>query len=219
MSFTAFRRWSRRKMSDLISSPGARLRAVLLPILITCSARTESIWDSENMIGDRKFRVHDLITVVIDEQSEARTEGTQEAERSSVRDLDLIDFFGVRGRGMQAGNDSTRPAIRYRYSAERDKEGEITHREDFTAKVTGRVVEVLPNGNLVFEARKSIRIGEEMSTIIFSGEVRPQDISESNTVHSDFVADAHIEYHGKGAVTDAIRRGWLTRLFDFANVF
>jgi flagellar L-ring protein precursor FlgH len=197
---------------------GAGPRLLLLVFLTSFAARPESIWDSENLIADRRYKVHDLITIIIKEQSQARTSSTAEAKRGSIRDLDLIDFFNVKGAGFKEG-PSTRPAIRYRYQSERDKEGEITHKEDFTARITARVIEVLPNGNLVFEARKAVRIGEEESTIVFSGEVRPQDISESNTVVSDYVADARIEYRGRGAVTDAIKRGWITRLFDFANLF
>ena len=196
-----------------------RARLALLILFVSLAVEPESIWQDENMIADRKYRVNDLVTIIIKEQSQARTKSTSGAKRSHIRDLDLIDFFAVRGRGFREGSPSTRPAIRYRYQSERDKEGELTHKEDFTARLTARIVEVLPNGNLVFEARKTIRIGEEESTIVFSGEVRPQDTSDDNTVLSDYVADARIEYRGKGAVTDAIRRGLITRLFDFANLF
>lgn len=195
----------------------SRLLAVLL--LTTLTARPESIWDNENMIANRKYRVHDLVTIIVKEQTRAQTRDTSDVRRRSTHDLDLLDFFGIKGRGFRDGGGAGRRAIRYQYEAKRDKEGELTHREDFTARLTARIIEVLPNGNLVLEARKTVRIGEEESTVVFSGEVRPRDVSLANTVLSDYVADARIEYRGRGAVTDAIRRGWLTRLFDFANLF
>jgi flagellar L-ring protein precursor FlgH len=192
------------------------LAGLVLPI---GSVMSESIWGSENLIGDRAFKVHDLISIVIREQNQASTKDDTNTKREVSRDLDLIDFFGLRGRGFKEGSGSGRPAIRLRSETERDKTGEIKHKEQFTARITARIVEILPNGNLVFEARKTIRIGEEESTILFSGEVRPRDIKEDNTVVSDNVADARIEYRGRGEVTDAVKRGWLSKLFDYTNIF
>ncbi|MBN1808747.1 MAG: flagellar basal body L-ring protein FlgH [Planctomycetes bacterium] len=192
------------------------LSSLVLPAGI---CRPDSIWGSENMIGDKTYRVHDLISIVIKEASQAQTENDTSTEKDSSRDLDLIDFFGLKGRGLKEDNPSSRPAIRYRHSLQRTKNGEIRHKEQFTARITARIVEVLPNGNLVFEARKTVRIGEEESTIVFSGEVRPQDVDADNTVYSDNVADARIEYRGRGEVTDAVKRGWLSRLFDYTNIF
>ena len=77
----------------------------------------------------------------------------------------------------------------------------------------------MPNSNLVLEARKTVMVGEETSTLIFTGEVRRKDVKDDNTVDSDRVADAQIVYKGRGVVTDANRRGWLARIFDFLNIF
>ena len=181
--------------------------------------RSESIWGSENLIGDKEYRVHDLISIIIKEVSQAETKNDTSTEKDNSRDLDLLDFFGVKGSGFKEGNTSSRPAIRYRHNVQRTKTGAIRHKEQFTARITARIVEVLPNGNLVFEARKTVRIGEEESTIVFSGEVRPEDVDADNTVRSDNVADARIEYKGRGEVTDAVRRGWLSKLFDYTNIF
>ena len=46
------------------------------------------------------------------------------------------------------------------------------------------------------------------------GEVNPLDIASDNTVLSSRVADARIEYAGTGALADANRQGWLTRIFS-----
>jgi flagellar L-ring protein precursor FlgH len=78
---------------------------------------------------------------------------------------------------------------------------------------------VLPNGQLMLEARKRVTIGEERSELILTGRVRPEDVRSDNTVLSDRVADSHIQYRPKGAVADANKRGWLHRLFDFINIF
>ena len=98
-------------------------------------------------------------------------------------------------------------------------EGEIKHQEKFEARITAEVIEVLPNGTLMIEARKRVSIGEERSELILTGRIRPQDIRAGNTVDSDRVADSHIQYRPKGAIGDTNKRGWIHRLFDFINIF
>jgi len=180
---------------------------------------SESIWGAENLIGDKVFEVHDLISIVIKEQNQAATKDDTTIRRDSNKDLDLLDFFGARGRAFTQGSNNADSAIHYRYRSDATKSGEIKHKESFTARITARIVEVLPNGNLVFEARKTIRIGEEESTLIFSGEVRPQDVNDDNTIQSDNVADARLEYRGKGETADAVKRSWIGKLFDYTNIF
>jgi flagellar L-ring protein precursor FlgH len=44
--------------------------------------------------------------------------------------------------------------------------------------------------------------------------VRPADIRPDNSVASSQVADARIIYAGRGALADANRQGWLTRMLS-----
>ena len=62
-------------------------------------------------------------------------------------------------------------------------------------------------------------MGEEVTTIVFSGAVDPKFIDADGTVDSSRVFDARIRYTGKGAVTDANKRSFLTKLLDFINLF
>jgi len=48
-----------------------------------------------------------------------------------------------------------------------------------------------------------------------SGIVRPADIEFDNTVSSDKVADARIEYVGRGVISDKQGPGVLHRFFDW----
>jgi flagellar L-ring protein precursor FlgH len=54
-------------------------------------------------------------------------------------------------------------------------------------------------------------VGHEEKHIYLSGIVRRIDIAEDNTVPSSRIADAEIEYTGRGDVSDTQRRGWLSR--------
>ncbi|HDG98416.1 MAG TPA: flagellar basal body L-ring protein FlgH, partial [Desulfobacterales bacterium] len=100
-----------------------------------------------------------------------------------------------------------------------DGSGSTSRDETMTASITARVVEVLPNGNLYIRGTRQIKVNNEVQYITLSGLIRPYDISPDNTVLSSYIADAKIEYTGKGAVSDKQRPGWLMRLLDYVWPF
>jgi flagellar L-ring protein precursor FlgH len=186
--------------------------AVLL--LIICLAAAGQVWASSlfpldnggSMFADRKARnLGDLVTVIIVEQAQAR----QSANTSTGKDsqvqvgpglgvlADLIPLFGM------GGGDS--------FTAT----GQTTRGGSLTAKVTTKVVEVLPNDTLRIEGRQSIVINGEEQEIILRGIVRSQDIAADNTVLSPFVADAEISFVGTGIVADKNNPGIITRIFNW----
>jgi flagellar L-ring protein precursor FlgH len=76
-----------------------------------------------------------------------------------------------------------------------------------------RVRKVLPNGDLYAEGTKVVMVGAEEHHVYISGVIRPQDIALDGTVSSGRVADAEIEFTGRGDINDTQRPGWLSRLF------
>ena len=78
---------------------------------------------------------------------------------------------------------------------------------------------VLPNGNMVISAKAKIYLGQEIETIIFTGEISPRDISDRNIIKSTFVHNPSIRYIGKGPIGNANKKGLLNRLLDFIWVF
>ena len=78
---------------------------------------------------------------------------------------------------------------------------------------------VLPNGNLLIEGKRSIFINDEKKNIVITGIVRPEDISTDNTVSSSYVADAQITYEGFGPLTDKTKPGFLSRVLDWIPIF
>jgi flagellar L-ring protein precursor FlgH len=71
----------------------------------------------------------------------------------------------------------------------------------------------------VVEGRRTLRTDFETKTVTISGVVRPLDISPSNTVLSESVANARIIYEGNGPLTETTNQGWLARLFTIAFNF
>jgi flagellar L-ring protein FlgH len=76
-----------------------------------------------------------------------------------------------------------------------------------------RVINVLPDGNLVIEGEKWLTINRGKEFIRVRGLVRPVDIGDDNTIASSIIANAEIAYSGTGEGADSNRMGWLSRFF------
>jgi flagellar L-ring protein precursor FlgH len=86
--------------------------------------------------------------------------------------------------------------------------------------LAGRVVAVLPSGNLVVQAERLINMNNEKQTIVLRGVVRRGDIGPNNTVASNTIGDLELEIKGKGVVSDGVRPPHtllrlLLRVFNF----
>jgi len=83
--------------------------------------------------------------------------------------------------------------------------GQASTATSVTTNLAGRVVAVLPGGNLVVEAQRIINMNHEKQTILLRGVVRRGDIGPNNTVVSDAVGDLELEIKGKGVISDGVR--------------
>jgi flagellar L-ring protein precursor FlgH len=83
--------------------------------------------------------------------------------------------------------------------------GQATSTSKLRTSLAGRVVAVLPSGNLVIEAERSIVMNNERQNIVLRGVVRPGDISSDNTVVSNTLGNLQLEIKGKGVISDGTR--------------
>ena len=77
----------------------------------------------------------------------------------------------------------------------------------------------LPNGDLFVEGTKVVMINHEEYHLYISGVVRPADIDDTNSVASSSIADAQVEFTGRGDIADQNDRGWLKKILDTINPF
>ena len=80
--------------------------------------------------------------------------------------------------------------------------------------VTVTVIQRLPNGNLVVQGQKNMRLNQGDELVQIQGIVRPADIGTDNTIASSKVADARIAFGGRGAIAQSNSMGWLGRFFN-----
>ena len=81
------------------------------------------------------------------------------------------------------------------------------------------VKQELPNGDLFVEGTKVVMINREEYHLYVSGVIRPSDIAPDNSVDSSLIADARVEFTGRGDIDTTTDRGWLTKILDFVNPF
>lgn len=154
-------------------------------------------------------RIGDILTVVLAEQTNAQKSTNSSTSRDA--NISLLDPIFA-GRPITSGGT---PILNTDIQGSQgfNGEGEAGQSNMLEGSITVTVSSVLPNGNLVVQGEKWIRINRGEEYIRLRGIVRPVDISADNAVLSTQVADAEIAYGGTGEVARSSSQGWLSRFF------
>ncbi len=145
-------------------------------------------------LSDRvPLRVGDLLTVVVDEQTAARSRVSRTA--SGKRNLGA-DLTANVASGSAAAQNT---AVRLDSGLGNDSRdaGETSRTGDLSAVLTVRVSEIEPTGLAHVSGSRKVTVDGQTQEIALEGVVRPEDISASNTVPSNAIAEAVITYKGK----------------------
>lgn len=177
-----------------------------------------SIWQASSGGLAEDFRARakgDTLTVVISEQASASKEATTGTSRSAALSAGVPNLLGLETNmtGIKNWMDLSK-LLNASTDTKYDGSGSTTRKENLTATITARVVDVLANGNLLIEGRRNVMVNHEDQIIVLEGTVRPRDITPDNVVNSALIADARITYSGKGVISDRQRPGWLMEVLD-----
>lgn len=166
------------------------------------------------LFEDRRARfIGDTLTIVLEERTSASKRTNSAANRSSEASIGIpritkLPGAPLVGADLAASTDSTF-----------EGGGNSAANNAFTGNVAVTVIDVYPNGNLLVSGEKQITINQGTEFIRFSGVVNPVNIGSANTVSSTRVADARMEYKGRGYLSEAQTMGWLQRLFLSVSPF
>lgn len=177
-----------------------------------------SLWidnlDSD-LYADRKaYRLGDLITVNIIENSKAQKVANTQASKNSTIKAGIDNLFGLE-KAFPGSNFSLPTAISTSYGSANTGGGQTSSSGELVATISVRVVEVLPNGNLKIKGAQEITINKETQLVHLAGTIRPEDIKTNNTIISTSIAEAKIVYSTKGSVGDKQRQGWFIWVLDW----
>ena len=162
--------------------------------------------DLYSSVGGKEYRAGDIITILVSEEATAQqsaTTNTQEDSSLEVKTGPSIPFFDKVVNQFTGKNEVKNSS---------KGNGTTSRSGRLAGTVTAKVLEVLPNGNLLLEGTRSMRVNKETQLMRVRGIVRPEDIDAKNQVDSKKLADAEIKYEGKGAVGGTQRPGLMTKI-------
>ncbi|WP_438979480.1 flagellar basal body L-ring protein FlgH [Polynucleobacter sp.] len=162
------------------------------------------------LFEDRRARnVGDTLTVVLNETTSA----AKNSGMSAARKANASSDFGNTSPTFNGPYFSLANVANFGGSGDIKSEGTgaSAASNTFAGTITVTVVEILSNGNLVVAGEKQVAVSNEEEIIRFGGVVNPNTLV-FNQVSSQQVADARIEYRGRGATDDTQGTGWFTRL-------
>jgi len=172
-------------------------------------------WTAERPMELKQVRLHDLVTVVVSEQSVVTSEGEMDRKKKAQGSMTLEDWVLLRGLTLipdpQTAGD---PKVSAKMDNKLRSEAELETRDAMKFRIACTVVDIRPNGNLVLEGHRTIKNNNETWEFALTGEIRADDVLPNNTVLSENVANLRIDKRESGHVRDGYRRGWMLRFLD-----
>jgi flagellar L-ring protein precursor FlgH len=165
---------------------------------------TGSLWVPSGMLANlavdyKASRVNDTIIIQVVQQTTATASGGTDAQRAYDTSSAIT---ALPGRLKVSG---VNPLFAANSSNKLKGQGQITSASKLQTSLSGQVIAVLPNGNLVVEAKREVLLNHERETATVRGVARPGDVGPNNVVLSTALSDLEIELKGKGVVSDATR--------------
>ena len=151
----------------------------------------------------RAAKVGDILTVLININDSAKTSNETTAGRTTTTTAGIPNLLGLEstlGKILpSAFNPST--AISTNAKTSNDGSGAVTRQEQISLTIAAVVSAVLPNGNLVIQGTQEVKTNTDVRQLTVAGIVRPEDISSNNTILHTQIAEARINYGGRGDIS------------------
>ena len=154
-------------------------------------------------------RVNDILTIRVLENTTASSGADTNATRKSSTSLAIPNLFGLENH---TGSVPMANLVTATSDSAFAGEGATNRQGKLSALLSARVREVLPNGDLVIEGIKELKVNNERQTLTLFGVVRTRDIAPNNVVPSTAIANMQVQLDGKGVVSDHLNPGWLYRV-------
>ena len=159
----------------------------------------------------RAHQVGDILTVQLSETFSSTKSITSQTAKEDAIGAEVGPTGILRNFAGVGGNVSKSNSFK--------GSGSASQSNSLTGFISATVVKVYPNGNLEIKGQKRLRLTDGSEYIRLAGIVRPQDISASNTVSSNLIAEAQIEYVGSGTLSNESKPGWGSKLFRALSPF
>ncbi len=217
-------RYSSKKLAGAFTFMVATL--AMLPSAFGASLWLKSANNERGLYADKRaYGIGDILTISVNEGTSLNASQNTSRTRDAKIDNAVTQFlFANSGFGKHNGE---LPKTQAETKTTSKGGGDVTNSQNLRSQVSVVVIDVLPNGNLVLEGARLISFGGETYYAVLKGLVRPEDIGYGfrlglryrNTVSSQYIADAQVEYVSKGSLTDSQKQSWYQKLSSVVNPF
>lgn len=177
--------------------------------------------EEDTLFADsRARRVGDVVVVKLVENTKAQNKAETTSNKSNNNNYEVaalmgrsqVGFLPLTGIGPQTRVGM--PVLDTTSESGLSATGKTKRESYVTTSLAARVLRVLPGGLLQIEGAREIRVNEETEYMVVRGMIRAKDVDSENSILSTQIADASIEYYGRGVLADKQKPGWFTRLMD-----
>jgi flagellar L-ring protein precursor FlgH len=201
--------------------PGYKPVSLPMPTPMQGTHRPNSLWEAGTRAffkDQRAAQVGDILTVVVNIADQAKLDNDTTRTRNNSENAVMSNFLGFEKfltRWVAPSTSGTQGTI-VNATSQGQSAGtaNITRDETISVKVAALVTQVLPNGNLVVRGKQQMRVNYEVRDLDVTGVVRPLDISATNEVALEKLAEARVDYGGHGQMTDVQQPRWGQQLYD-----
>jgi flagellar L-ring protein precursor FlgH len=199
-------------------------QAIPLPPPQSDVRQANSLWQpsARSFFRDpRASHVGDILTVNVSIADAAQISNTTARSRKNSDDAALTNFFGLEGPLAKAlpGTVDTSKLVNMGSDTSNTGSGSVNRAETVNLTLAAVVAQVLANGNLVITGHQQVRVNNELRDLQVSGVVRPEDITNTNTIGLSQIAEARISYGGRGTVSDVQQPRLGSEIFDILMPF
>lgn len=181
--------------------------------------KTASLWATspDALLSMRRAKeVGDLLTVVVEMDDQASVQSSLSRSRDSSEGLNIGALFGLpdAAGAVLPNGASLSPGVDFDRNSNLNGSGAINRAEQVAFTLAARVVDLEPNGNLIIAGYQQTRISNEVRYLTVSGVIRAQDITRTNTVTYEKIADAQLSYISEGDTTGQGGRRAIPKVLD-----
>jgi len=148
--------------------------------------------------------VGDILTVLIDIDDEEDMKNKTQRTRSNDESTGLPHLLGLEELPSKVlpGGFDTSNLVSMNSDSTSTGDGTMKRTETIRLKLAAMIVQVLPNGNFVIKGTQEVRVNYDLRQLSIQGVIRPEDILNNNSISYEKVADARVNYGGKGTMSD-----------------
>ena len=193
--------------------------AMPMPPPLVVERKPNSLWrpGSRAFLKDQRASdVGDILTVVIEIKDDASISNSTSRSRTAGEDASAASILGYEASLAQFLPSAINPTnlIDLDSSTLTEGAGSVNRGETINLRIAALVTQVLPNGNLVIAGRQEIRVNFEIRELQVAGLIRPEDITSTNTINYDQIAEARIVYGGRGQISDVQQPRYGQQIYD-----